>query len=191
MGLGPQHSKYGQTSRRNGAHSRRTEDSMEQLESNGATPDSTVNNTYSTRLARFVELTLRKRELDAESKELDGELDALGGEDGKLLDDFFELGASSVKTPSGTVYINSMLWAGAKEGEGGASDYPATCEALIAAGLGDFVQNRFNAQTVSSWLRELPLDEEMNPVLPEVLRGNLKVSRVTKLRFRAAPRRGS
>ena len=137
-------------------------------------------------------LTQRKRQLDAELRELAKELEALGGENGKLLDDFFELGASSVKIKGGTVYINSQLWAGAKQDDiTGESDYEATCAAMVAAGLGDFVQKRFNAQTVSAWLREQPLDDEMNPILPPELVGNIKVARVTQLRFRTAPRKDS
>ena len=152
---------------------------------------SDTTSTYSARLARFVDATLRKRALEAELRELQKELDELGGENGKLLDDFFELGASSVKTKGGTVYINSQLWAGAAIGDDGGSDYDRTCAALVAAGLGDFVQKRFNAQTVSAWLREQPLDDEMNPILPPELVGNIKVARVTQLRFRTAPRKDS
>jgi hypothetical protein len=113
-------------------------------------------------LDRFVEVTNELRELDNRSKELRSEREGLEQE---LLSEFEELGSSSIRLQGKTVYVHRQLWANARDG-----DYDRACAALIEAGLGEFVQERFNTQTVSAYVRELDQKgEDLPPELEETL----------------------
>lgn len=99
------------------------------------------------KLARFVELQKEKRELDDALKNVKRQLDEL---EPLLLEQMTEEGIQSVKVNGLTLYLKRQLWAGAADG-----NYDAACDALIAEGLAEFVQRRFNTNTVSAYVREL------------------------------------
>lgn len=136
----------------------------------------------------YAELTLEKRRLEAEANELSKQCAEL---EEQLLEQFSEDGVQNLKLDGiGTLYISSKLWAGAAkvEDEQGneISDKQVTCDALKAAGLGVFVSEGFNVQTLSAWLREQPTDELGDPILPEELVGKMSVTRRFNLGVRKA-----
>jgi hypothetical protein len=76
-----------------------------------------------------------------------------------LLEYLAENGLRSIKTDDGrTTYIHRAVYVGAKE-----TDYDRACAAFEAAGLGEFVQQRFNSNTVSAWYREATADGSKIP----------------------------
>lgn len=90
----------------------------------------------------------------------------------QALEEFERRGESSAKLDTGhTVFMKSMLWAGKADGV----DDAQACEALRGAGLDDYVQEKFNVQSLSSYFRELAKKDE--PV-PETLTEVIKISEV-------------
>lgn len=127
-----------------------------------------------TAVNKLVELTLQKRELETRAKELAREIAEV---EESLLEQFGEAGISSVRAEGGTVSLSRQLWATCADG-----DYSRACAALEAAGLSEFVQNRFNSNTLSAYFREL--DRDGRPI-PKALEGAIDVAerftlRVTK-----------
>lgn len=131
---------------------------------------------------RYVELVKRKREIEAELRAVKTELGEGDGGPGRVekaaLDWMVENGMQSVRVDGMTLYVNRQLWAGPTDG-----DYHAACEALKSAGLGDLVQERFNVQTLSSWVRERDKDGEP---LPAAFAGRIEVAEVFRLGARRA-----
>jgi hypothetical protein len=123
-------------------------------------------------LARFVELTTRKRELEEQVKDVSRQISEI---EELLLEDFSSSGVSSVRTDGGTVSIRRELWASCKDG-----DYGRACAALEAAGLGEFVQPRFNSMTLSGYFREL--DRNGDPI-PAALEGAIDLTERFSLRL--------
>lgn len=126
----------------------------------------------------YVRLIARKRELEAELRQVKEELgDTAGYEPGKLerrvIAYFEQNGMQSTRVNGMMISLNRRLWAHAKDG-----DYPAACQALRDAGLGEFVQPRFNVQTLSSWVREQDRDGEP---LPPAFEGRIEVAEVFRL----------
>jgi hypothetical protein len=107
---------------------------------------------------KLVELTIRKRELEAQVKEIAHEIAEV---EESLLEQFGEAGISSVRAEGGTVSMSRQLWATCREG-----NYERACAALRAAGLDEFVQPRFNANSLSAYFREL--DREGKPIPAEI-----------------------
>jgi len=70
------------------------------------------------------------------------------------------------------VYVERKLWAKAKDG-----DKPAVCKALKRCRLGDYVEETFNTNSLSAYVREL--DREGKPLSP-ALASVLDVSEVFK-----------
>ena len=89
---------------------------------------------------------------------------------------FEQGGFEKVSIDGRTVYVERKLWAKAKDG-----DKAAVCKALKRARLGDYVEETFNTNSLSAYVREL--DREDRP-LPPSLREVLEVSEVFKLRTR-------
>lgn len=118
-------------------------------------------------------LTIRQRyvERDLERKRLEKELEAVKGEladlEPALLEDLASAGEDklTVNLPDGrkaTLYIHRQLWATSPRDDDGNVDYDAACAALEAAGLTQFVQRRFNTNTLSSYVRELARTQRDN-----------------------------
>lgn len=153
---------------------------MEDMEST-TTPTVAKLDTYTQRLHRFVELDARKRVLEPELDAIKKEMAALGDEEGALFEDFVELGQQNVKLNGVTVYLKGQIWAGAAKRPDGSPDYALSNAALREAGVGELIEERFNAQVLSSWVRELPRDDSDMPILPPSLAGKISVAKVTKL----------
>lgn len=132
---------------------------------------------------RYTTLIRRKRELEVELNQV---RDALGeteesgpGElEKRVLEHLSEQGIQSMRVDGFTVYLHHTLWAGAADG-----DWDRACAALRAAGLGQFVAERFNIMTLSSWVRERAAASEP---LPEPFEGAIAVREVFRARARKA-----
>lgn len=138
------------------------------------------------KIKEFVKLNQRKKDLESEAKSVGAEMRKLETE---LLEQFAEDGVSNINLDGVTVYTHSQLWAGAKDG-----DYERACEALREEGLGDYVQERFNANSISAWVREYvrelqeekpDLDtEDASTWLPGRLKDTISVAEKFGLRMR-------
>ena len=124
-------------------------------------------------LKRFVALEERRRQLETEIDTVKAEAAQL---EELLLPEFERNGLEKVSIDGCTVYLERKLWAKAKDG-----DKAAVCKVLKRARLGDFVEETFNTNSLSAYVREL--DREEKP-LPPSLREVLEISEVFKLRTR-------
>lgn len=88
-------------------------------------------------------------------------------------EELLEAGIDSVKMDGATIGTRTQLWAKAKNG-----NYEAACEALRKAGLSDLVQERFNTNTLSAYVRELNMDDKP---LPESFKDAIDVAEVVKV----------
>ena len=146
--------------------------------------------TFQEKLARFSELAREERELEKKLKKVEAEMAAL---EEPLKDQFSDLGMSNARVGGLTIYLHTQLWAGAAKREivnadGTVSvvgDAETTCEALIEAGLAEFVKPNFNVNTLSAWVRELPEDQATGlPILPPELEGKISITKKYSLRTR-------
>ena len=126
------------------------------------------------RLREYVRLKRRQKELDAELKALGQEIDQMQE---TLLETFAQDGVTSMTVDGSTVYLHRQLWAGAAEG----ITRDQMCEGLRETGLGHFVHEAFNTQTLSSWVRDLEREGEE---LPPDLEGLMALREVYQLRVR-------
>jgi len=126
-------------------------------------------------LKRFVALEQRRRQLEAEVDQIKAEAAEL---EQRLLPQFEQSGMERVLIDGLTVYIERKLWAKARDG-----DKPAVCSALKRCNLGDYVEETFNTNSLSAYVREL--DREGRH-LPPTLASVLDVSEVFKLRTRSS-----
>ena len=124
-------------------------------------------------LKRFVALEERRKQLEAEVDSIKAEAAEL---EGLLLPQFEQSGMERVSIDGRTVYVERKLWAKAKDG-----DKPSVCKALKRCRLGDYVEETFNTNSLSAYVRELDREgRQMPPSLVAVL----EVSEVFKLRTR-------
>jgi hypothetical protein len=124
-------------------------------------------------LKRFIALDDRRRQLEAEIDSVKAEVAEL---EQLLLPEFERNGVERVSIDGKTIYLERKLWAKAKDG-----DKAAVCKALKRCRLGDYVEETFNTNSLSAYVREL--DREGRD-LPPSLREVLEVSEVFKLRTR-------
>lgn len=124
-------------------------------------------------LKRFIALEERRRQLETEIDAIKAEAAQL---EQMLLPEFERSGLEKVSIDGRTVYLERKLWAKAKDG-----DKAAVCKALKRAHLGDFVEETFNTNSLSAYVRELDREERS---LPPSLRDVLEISEVFKLRTR-------
>lgn len=140
----------------------------------------------------YTRTTLRKRRLDAYKKKLNERLAEL---EQQVLDELAERGERGFKHDGTgkTVSITQQVWARiAKTGDDTTpEDRERAADALVAAGLGDYVQRGFNVQSLSAYFREqvnawldeqaqLPAHERqplnIDRFLPEPLKGAIDLT---------------
>ena len=122
-------------------------------------------------VAEFVELTAERRKLEGKVRQLATELAA---REEKLVEEFAQAGIQNIKTATGqTVSLRREIFAKLT------GDQKKAYTALRRAGLGDFVKETVNAQTLSAYVREL---EE---VLPKGLQPYINVTEVYRMRMRS------
>ena len=130
----------------------------------------------------YIRLNALKKEQDAQLKETKS---AIAGLQEELLDHFVDNGFQKMTMKNGTVYIHVQKWAGVDRGDDGkdpdAVAWPRAIAALQSAGLDDFVQERFNTQSLSAFVRELDKNDEE---LPDEFKGAIKVTEKVSLRVR-------
>jgi hypothetical protein len=124
-------------------------------------------------LKRFVALEEQRHRLETEIDTIKAEAAEL---ERRLLPQFEQSGTERIAIDGRTVYVERKLWAKPKDG-----DKPAVCKALKRCRLGDYVEETFNTNSLSAYVREL--DREERP-LPPTLAAVLEVSEVYKLRTR-------
>lgn len=127
------------------------------------------------RLREYVRLRREQKNREAEAAQVKDLADALEQE---LLEDFAENTIQSVTVDNTTVYLSRSLWAQVEPGV----DRTEVLSALRDAGLGHFVSESFNTQTVSSYLRDLdregePLPDELHGLIRGVEKFQLKTRR--------------
>lgn len=128
------------------------------------------------RVAEYVRLRTLQKEAEATAEDYKSQADALQD---ILLEQFAEEGVQKVSVNGVTTYLRRDLWAKVEEG----ASREQVVEGLKACGMGQFVSETYNTQTVSAWLRDL--EREGEP-LPEELTGVLTSSEVFTLRNRKA-----
>lgn len=100
---------------------------------------------------RYTDLVRKKRQLDAEQKAVNADLRDL---EEAVLAEFAADGNVDRITVNGmNLKPQRTLWASCNDGQ-----YDAACDALAATGYGDYVQRRFNAQSLSALVREMERD---------------------------------
>ena len=126
--------------------------------------------TLSVLVAKYAQKTEARRKLDSESKRLATEIAAL---DARLVEEFAKTGIQNVKTASGqTVYLNREIFATLT------GDLKKAKTALRRAGLGEFIKEGVNSQTLRAYVRE------MDEVLPRGLLPYIDVKEVFRIRMR-------
>ena len=123
---------------------------------------------------------MNSNDFEERRRQLEAEIDAVKAEatqlEEALLPQFEQGGLEKVSIDGRTVYLERKLWAKAKDGDKG-----AVCKALKRAHLGDYVEETFNTNSLSAYVREL--DREGKPLGPS-LREVLEISEVFRLRTR-------
>ena len=126
--------------------------------------------TLSVLVAEYARKTEARRKLDSESKRLATEIAAL---DARLVEEFAKTGIQNVKTAAGqTVYLNREIFATLT------GDLKKAKTALRRAGLGEFIKEGVNAQTLRAYVRE------MDEVLPKGLLPFIDVTEIYRVRMR-------
>ena len=127
--------------------------------------------TLSVLVAKYAQKTEARRKLDSESKRLATEIAAL---DARLVEEFAKTGIQNVKTASGqTVYLNREIFATLT------GDLKKAKTALRRAGLGEFIKEGVNSQTLRAYVRE------MDEVLPRGLQPYIDITEVFRIRMRS------
>ena len=127
--------------------------------------------TISDLVTEYAELTERRRNLEAEVKRLATDLAA---REEMLVEEFAKAGIQNIKTKTGqTVYLNREIFAKL------VGDHKKALTAFRRAGLGDFVKESVNANTLRAYVRE------MDEVLPKGLQPYIDVTEVFRMRMRS------
>ena len=123
-------------------------------------------------VGEYARLTEERRKLEAEVKRLATDL---AGREEMLVEEFAKAGIQNIKTAAGqTVYLNREIFAKL------VGDHVEALDAFRTAGLGDFVKETVNAQTLRAYVREM--DEE----LPEGLQPYIDITEVFRMRMRSS-----
>jgi hypothetical protein len=140
------------------------------------------------KLKRFVAIDKQLDELDRLTKSL--KLESAEIEAG-LRDQFMQVGVQSLNIDGKTVYLNGTWRVSAANGAEGGPDWARACRAMVEAGFGQYVEERFNLNSVGALVRGFDRDPQtLEPILPEPLREALVLRNDTKLRVVAARGRG-
>ena len=128
--------------------------------------------TISDLVTEYAELTEKRRNLEAEVKRLATDLAA---REEMLVEAFAKAGIQNIKTKTGqVVYLNREVFAKL------VGDHKKALTAFRRAGLGDFVKESVNANTLRAYVRE------MDEVLPEGLQPYIDITEVFRMRMRSS-----
>lgn len=141
-----------------------------------------------TRWKEYAALDARERAAEAELREVRAIKEEL---EPALLDDMAESGLDRVTINGVTFYPARRFFVGPDEG----LDKTTVAAALKEAGLGDYVKNDYNTNSLTSYVRSLAVEaggvdtmspEEVRALLPEPLRACLKVGEIWRMGSRKA-----
>jgi len=122
-------------------------------------------------VAEYADKMAERRKLDAEVNALKTELAIL---EERLVEEFGQAGIQNIKTAAGqTIYLNREVFAKL------VGDQKKAYTALRRAGLGDFIKDTVNAQTLRAWVKE------MDEVLPKGLQPYIDITEVFRMRMRS------
>ena len=125
----------------------------------------------STLVSEFAKKTGERRKLEAKLKKLATDLAA---REEKLVEGFAQAGIQNIKTSGGeTIYLNREIFAKL------VGDQKKAKTALRRAGLGDFIKDTVNAQTLRAYVRE------MDEVIPKGLQPYIDITEVYRMRMRS------
>ena len=145
---------------------------MIQTETRPANPSSDYKPPLSVLVAEYAKKTEERRKLEAQVNELKADLSA---REEKLVEEFGLAGIQNIKTSAGqTVYLNREIFAKL------VGDQKKAYTAFRRAGLGDFVKETVNAQTLRAYVRE------MDEVLPKGLLPYIDITEVFRMRMRSS-----
>lgn len=142
--------------------------------------------TATTTLDQFVDLKARKADLERELRAVKEDLAPL---EAALLEEFAAEGVAGKRHASSgkLVSISRKVWARAAGG-----DKDAAADALVDAGLGDYVQRGFNTNSLSAYFREQLREKTeqgehvaLEDLLPEPLRGRVELTEDQALSVRS------
>lgn len=147
----------------------------------------TIDTAEATTLDQFVTLKDRKTDLERELRDIKEQLGPL---EQQLIEAFAQEGVTGKRhaATGKLVSISRRIWARAHAG-----DKPAACAALASAGLGDYVEESFNTNSLSAYFRELASQHEaagqpvtdLEQLLPEPLRGAIDLTQDHTLSVRS------
>ena len=143
-------------------------------ECNAPTPESTVAGIDYVRT--YAQLATRRADLDDEIAAVKARMEEIHP---AVLEHFQVSGTQRTTVDGRTLYLKRDLYVGRANG----ITQERACEALREAGLGDFVAERYNANTVSAYMREL---DRQGDQLPAVLEGILVVNETFRILVRKA-----
>lgn len=109
------------------------------------------------KIKEFIKLKSRKKALKLELRMIESDISHL---EPQIMEQFIEDGVSSIKVDGKPVFLKSQIWAAPRYHEGDNVDdaYQRTCDILKNAGWGYLVAPRFNANSLSSAVREALAD---------------------------------
>ena len=146
-------------------------------------------------LKRFIVLDQAKKRVDEIGDEASARINAMRM---RIAEWFAEQGMETVRVDGYTVYIRRQLWAGYQTPDGDLSaeerrgwkqrfidmlktakwtipdpDQPGATRTMST---GHLIHDDYNAQTLSALIRELPVDEQGEPMLPPELKSSIKIT---------------
>lgn len=124
-------------------------------------------------LRQFVQWEKERDDLESRLKTVKESISQI---EDNLLKEFEKDGISKATVDGLTIYIQRKLWASAKDG-----NYEATCAALRECGMAQYVQERFNTNSISAYVREA---EKNGIEVPKALQDTLTVSEKFSLNTR-------
>lgn len=122
-------------------------------------------------LKKILNLDDEKKRLDARIKEIRAERAVL---EETLMNEFAENGINQMKVDGKTVYLTRELWASPK-------DKDQSFNYLKLIGLGDYVAETVNSNSISAFVREMEKSQEP---LPDGFEDHFRVSEVFKIKTR-------
>ena len=122
-------------------------------------------------VADYAALTAKRRSLESEINAIKHDL---ADREERLVEEFGQAGIQNIKTVGGqTVYLNREVFARL------IGDQKKAYTAFRRAGLGDFIKEVINGQTLRAYVRE------MDEVLPKGLQPYIDVTEVFRMRMRS------
>jgi len=141
-----------------------------------------------TTLARYIELTARKRDLEKQLRDIKQEIgDDTQGLMARVLAEFAEQGVRQVKhdATGATAYIDRRIWARVhRDGDEATPEEKARAAGMLrAAGMGEFVEPTVAVQRLSAHFRELARERaaagepvDVDELLPAELHGAIDLT---------------